>query len=421
AACAMSADSDRADRWLFRMKALEVLPDNSVYHALMEVAAEAARPGQAELWLKRSWQEGFEPDLISFRWMLRAIRKAGDTAQIESWVERLMNAGLKPDISCVNEVIGLFSEQAKMDKVAEWLGVAEQSLKLTFEAETYNLAIAAYTNAGDIEAAEAMMEKMTNEGVSPTAKTFALMVGDGKSPRGNDVVERYAQRLIDENFELDGEIYTSVIGAWAAAGNAQAAEEWYSRMVEQQLDTPEALALLVDALVLSGGAEGEALAEEWITQAKESDMELTPAVYAARASADVFRGDFEQVEARMQQMEVDGLAIDEDCLTVLLLSYARATPQQPLLAEQMFKQQILRGKMLATKEVLEALRAAVGGSRCLALRRELQISAAQRADIMDRMSSDNLGSISDKYKKSGRRVWKKFRPPEMAEESLKWE
>ncbi|CAK9034018.1 unnamed protein product [Durusdinium trenchii] len=91
------------------------------------------------------------------------------------------------------------------------------------------------------------------------------------------------------------------------------------------------------------------------------------------------RGDFEQVEARMQRMERDGLEIDEDALTVLLLAYGYAKPQQTLLAEQMFKQQMLRGKVKATREVLEALRLAVGGARCLQLRRELQIGTTKKS------------------------------------------
>eukprot|EP00435_Cladocopium_sp_Y103_P006302 s1846_g2.t1 len=123
-------------------------------------------------------------------------------------------------------------------------------------------------------------------------------------------------------------------------------------------------------------------------------QELTAKVYAARASADVISGDFEQVEARMQQMEAVGLEIDEDALTVLLLAYGYAKPQQTLLAEQMFKQQMLRGKVRATREVLEALRLAVGGARCLQLRRELQIGSCLSAKAcghqgrLDRSASD---------------------------------
>ena len=40
--------------------------------------------------------------------------------------------------------------------------------------------------------------------------------------------------------------------------------------------------------------------------------QLTAQVYAARASQDVVRGQFEEVEARMQAMEREGFEIDEE-------------------------------------------------------------------------------------------------------------
>jgi len=94
---------------------------------------------------------------------------------------------------------------------------------------------------------------------------------------------------------------------------------------------------------------------------------LTPGVYASSASADVFAGDFEQVEAQLQQMEPNGLEMVEDALSALLLAYSNAEPQQSELAEQMFKQQLLGGMMQATREVLEARSRAVqcrDGSEC---------------------------------------------------------
>merc|ERR1712060_723498 len=75
----------------------------------------------------------------------------------------------------------------------------------------------------------------------------------------------------------------------------------------------------------------------------------------------------------MQQMEAEGLEMDEESLAALLLSYANAEPQQNQLAEQVFKQQMFRGKTQATRKVLQSLRAAVGGARCLELRREMKL------------------------------------------------
>lgn len=45
---------------------------------------------------------------------------------------------------------------------------------------------------------------------------------------------------------------------------------------------------------------------------RASGGQMTAKVYAARASQDVVRGQFEEVEARMQGMERDGFEIDEE-------------------------------------------------------------------------------------------------------------
>eukprot|EP00434_Breviolum_minutum_P013712 symbB.v1.2.012089.t1/scaffold822.1/size350215/16 len=127
------------------------------------------------------------------------------------------------------------------------------------------------------------------------------------------------------------------------------------------------------------------------------------------------------VEARMQQMEADGLEIEEDSLTVLLLAYGYAKPQQTLLAEQMFKQQMLRGKVRATREVLEALRLAVGGARCLQLRRELQIGSEKKSPdaAIDYAAKSAAGK--NRKPKGRSRIWKSFLPPDPPAKRLKWE
>lgn len=411
ASCAREGDTERAERWLFRMKALQVLPDVDVFNALMKVAAEAGSPKIVGEWLEESYRAGIDPDIMSFKHMMRALRVASDTGNAESWFERLMDSGIRPDITCVNELIGLFAENNNLAKVDEWLAIAEQTLGLVPDVETYNLVLKAYTDSGNIKAAEKLLMVMQDRDVQANAESYIVLIGDGKSVRDQSVIEEWAGRLLKEDLELDSNAFTSVIGAWASVGEAKEAEAWYKRMEEAGLETAEALALLVDTLVLSDRGKGEEEAERWIRKFQTSGKELTPSVYAARASADVHQGDFEQVEARMQQMERNGLEMNEDCLTVILLAYANAAPQQPQLAEQMFKQQMLRGKLTATKEVLEALRAAVGGARCLSLRRELQITT----------SKTEQAYVPSKSKRPPRRVWSQFKKPEPPKSSLKWE
>lgn len=375
-ACVLDADLAKAERWLFRMQALGVKPDLSTFGAMMDVAAQARKPEEAQRWLDEARKAGHTLDARSFLSVLHALRLARRTGEVEAFFEQMMMEGTQPDIACCNEMIGTFADEGNLRKVEEWLAIVQQGLVLQPDVQTYNEAMSAYASEqpGD---AERLMEEMITQNLQPNVRSYTLLTGDGLSGRDPALVARWSKRLRKSGLEVDAAGYTAVIGAWAAAGDAQEAEEWFARMMQEGKAAPQALALLVDALVLSGGDQGLETAEEWVSSCREGGLELSPAVYAALASADVFRGDFEQVEARMQQMEADGLEMNEDSLTALLLSYANARPQQSQLAEQIFKQQMFRGKMEASRKVLEALRAAVGGARCLTLRRELQINTPQ--------------------------------------------
>jgi len=285
------------------------------------------------------------------------------------------------------------------------MAIAEQNLGVALSIETYNIAVGGYVSRGDVDRAESLVQRLIDSGLQPNVNTYRLLIGDGTFHRDLTVVARWAKELAASGAEVDEDTFESVIGAWSAVGDAERAEAWFSKMVDADLQTPTALAIVVDALVLSGGAEGMEAAQEWVDQFIASGMALTPAVYAALSSVDVFNGDFEQVEARMQQMEADGIDMDEDSLTTLLLAYANAEPQQGQLAEQMFKSQMLGGKMKASRKVFEALRAAVGGGRCLALRRELKLAKdfTQKEDRAKQWS-DNAGRPL-KARRLGGRPW----------------
>lgn len=415
--CVPRADVVRADRWLFRMKALEVEPDIATFNTLMAVSAEAADPPNAEKWLSEAWKSGHQPDSESFRHILHAIRKSKDTVNIEVWFERLMTSGIQPDEACCTEVISLYAEDGNLAKVNEWIAIARKNLGLRLGIDAYNAALAAYAKEAGLEVAEQLFEDLATQDVEPNAQTFAILTGDGRDFRTYDTVAKWSQRLVESGVEIDSESYAAVIGSWAAVGDAQQAEEWYSRMMGDNKQTPEALALVVDALVLAAGDEGAESASEWVRQSEDAGMELTQAVYAALASADVARGDFEQVEAQMQQMEAQGLQMNEDSLVALLLAYSNAEPQQTQLAEQMFKQLMFRGNVAATREVLEALRAAVGGARCLSLRRELKLAK----DPKEGQEKDpGIFGAKDFMRPRGERVWPQFKLPEK-EVKMKWE
>mmetsp|Transcript_28799 Transcript_28799/g.67100 ORF Transcript_28799/g.67100 Transcript_28799/m.67100 type:complete len:564 (-) Transcript_28799:132-1823(-) len=418
-ACATNQDLDRAERWLFRMQALQVMPDIATYNSLIHVAGEARSWEMANRWFTEVQEAGLIPDLQTHRAMLHVLRQVGFVAGIEGWFEKMMETGIQPDIKCCNSVVGIFADSRQMRKVEEWLAITEQRLGIPLNVDSYNIAMRGYLAEGDVRSAERLMEVMVDKGVQPNTESFTQLIGDREARRESSFVHRWTKRLQESGVELSARAYSAAVGAFAASGDTASAERWFARMMDEGKQTADTLALLVDAFVVFRGNKGAELAKGWVNKMRQEGSSLTPAVYAALASADVLRGDFEQVEARMQQMEADGLQMDESSLTALLLAYANAEPQQSQLAEQMFKQQILGGRIQATHDVLQALRAAVGGARCLFLRRDLQLGKALVVE------------------KKERRVWKVLRqeptglgnewagiavpPPDLAAKQLAWE
>eukprot|EP00929_Paragymnodinium_shiwhaense_P113021 TRINITY_DN81286_c0_g1_i1.p1 TRINITY_DN81286_c0_g1~~TRINITY_DN81286_c0_g1_i1.p1 ORF type:complete len:551 (+),score=161.07 TRINITY_DN81286_c0_g1_i1:90-1742(+) len=409
-ACAVNKDLPRAERWLFRMQRLDVVPDIHTYEALLRVALEAGSVEDAERFFQDALVADLKPELATYRLVLQTLATAGATQAIEVWVERMMTDGIKPDTASINAVIKTFAKMQNMRKAEEWLQIMSGSLGLKPDAESFNVVIEGYVEMGNVEQAERILvQDMPKNGVKPDVRSYLLLIGDGRYMRDLKSVSRWTEELRATCSELDAKAYTAIVGAWAAAGDASQAEAWFAEMMDKDIVTAEALSIVVDALVLSEDELGIDTADEWVAQVQERGVELTPAVYAALAAADVFNGDFEMVESQMQQMEADGVQMNEDSLVALLLSYANARPQQNRLAEQVFKQHMLQGRIKATRDVLEALRAAVGGARCLGLRRELQLGKPP-------------SELSASFKRrKNYRVWESLAPPSEPEVQLAWE
>eukprot|EP00439_Symbiodinium_sp_Y106_P086601 s80_g34.t1 len=85
-----------------------------------------------------------------------------------------------PDIAMVNEVIGIFADQDRMDKAAEWMEIARNALGLAPDVETYKLVITAHARSGHFEEAEMLFEQMLSQGIRPPASAYALLTGDGR-------------------------------------------------------------------------------------------------------------------------------------------------------------------------------------------------------------------------------------------------
>merc|ERR1719258_783279 len=105
---------------------------------------------------------------------------------------------------------------------------------------------------------------------------------------------------------------------------------------------------------------------------------VTPNVvsYAALARPFAHKGDWEEVERLAEQMQSEGLEMNEYFLYALLLAYASAKPRQAERAEQAFRD-ARSMKVEINKHVLTALARAVGRAKANQLAQDLNIKGAK--------------------------------------------
>jgi len=410
-------DFERAERWLFRMRALGVEPTAETYRCMIAAARHRGLEAAQE-WFERARAEGIAPDLGMYKEVLRAIEANAVTIKAEVWLEQMMLAGFKPDTACINLIIGTFAKAGRLPKVREWMAIMEMSLGLEPDVRTFTIALSALSRAGAFEEAEALMQDMSERGIQPTADCFLALLSSGDSPREHQEVQKWATRLKD--VEMDSSAYLTVLGALMSHGDHRGVDEWYQRMFQDGKATADALAMDIEVLHMYAGEGGMELAKDRIDEWMSLGGDITQSIYAALAVQDVSSGNFEQVEMHLQQMEASGLTMNEDSVTCLLLAYANASPPQTELAEQLFKQHMLRGKLKATRPLLEALKFAVGGSRCLALRRELKLADQGLAGPDAVMTATDQLVVGDSLRKQRPRYARPEHEREERRAKLKW-
>lgn len=86
-------------------------------------------------------------------------------------------------------------------------------------------------------------------------------------------------------------------------------------------------------------------------------------VYGALARPFAYAGDWQEVERIQEWMANDGIAMNDFCLYMLLLSYSRAKPRMGEKAEAAFHKALSEG-VQPNDRVLKALSLAVGRVRC---------------------------------------------------------
>merc|ERR1719236_73027 len=166
-------------------------------------------------------------------------------------------------------------------------------------------------------------------------------------------------KMVDAGVEANLQSYSTVVSAFAKAGDAAGAERWLERMHEAGIkgDTIS-FTTVINACANAGDVER---AESWLVRMLESNVEPNTITfsYNTAAKAHVARGDYRRVEELMAGLRADGLPYDDFCLATLLYTYSNAKPKQRSRAEASFRELVSAG-VSVTHNSLQALSRVLG-------------------------------------------------------------
>jgi len=187
----------------------------------------------------------------------------------------------------------------------------------------------------DVRGAEVWMERMLGQDdVAANVVSFSTMID--ACARVGDVTraERWHSRMEAQGVRANAYIYSALINACARAGNVEAACAWLER-AETSGDPLDAVVYgcVINACGKAGDCER---AMNVFHKMRARRIRSHVIVYGALARPFAYRGDWPEVERIADEMQEDGLAINDYFLYTMLLGYARAKPPRPDRAEIAF-------------------------------------------------------------------------------------
>merc|ERR1719238_1278242 len=205
---------------------------------------------------------------------------------------------------------------------------------------------------------------MIDAGVEANVQSYSTVVSAFAKAGDADGAETWLAKMHDAGIKGDTISFTAVINACAKVGSVAKAESWLVRMLECGVE-PNLITFnaVVSACAKSGNGRR---AEEWLDKMKQAEVMPNSFSYNQAAKPYVTKGDFRRVEKIMSQLRGDGLPADDFCLTSLLYAYSNAHPKQRQRAEETFREYASECVQLS-RNVISALARVLGRGHAEAL------------------------------------------------------
>lgn len=172
---------------------------------------------------------------------------------------------------------------------------------------TYTSVLSGYISGGHLEAAEAILQEMTAEGIPPSVVTYnAILKGFCRSGLMGRAAGLF-QEMVQRGIPPDSVTYNTIIGGYVQEDDDVAAFDWFLEMRKRGLRPTE---VTFTDLVGILGRTGRADLAEKIFREMQRDRRIPVDVPAWNAIVHCFSrlGDMERAHSFFSQMKVPSLS-----------------------------------------------------------------------------------------------------------------
>jgi len=190
------------------------------------------------------------------------------------------------------------------------------------DASTYNKLIDGFVKQDDMTAAEALLKKMSLDGVKANELSYATLI-QGWARRG-DLARAGAlvDTMVEVGLEPNAVCFNAIISACSHTGDISGATSWCSRMRSRGiLPTMTTYSTMVDAKLKSGDIEG---AERWMESMEASGLQPKAVTYSSMVDACIKGGDPKRAHQWHLRMQAKGFKPSAYSFSVLMNGFAKA-------------------------------------------------------------------------------------------------
>lgn len=261
------------------------------------------------------------PALTPQSTMIKACVKAMDDNGVVSWFDAMREAGYRPgrSKSTLCTAIDACTQAKDSGQIIAWYNTMREAGATPSEA-TFNLAIKAYANSGDVSGAERWIDAMWQAGFTPNAFSFNAVIN--RCARAGDVLsaERWLSLMQDAGATPNQLTFNSVIQAYTLAADPAGAVRWFQAMQTAKVPANEkTFSSIVNAHAQAKDVSG---AERWF-EAMQQDgfkpdvISFNTVINACAQVRDVARG-----ERWLKAMQEAGLQPNQVTYNVMIKAHA---------------------------------------------------------------------------------------------------